>query len=131
MISIHTWEDVARALDSPLDATLKCCLQGHLDRLSEWKGYELADLAVFVIVAACDGLEEAESAAGRPLVSDGRFAFLPELIDRHGAWLEATFILSDDGFGLVLLAEEGPSADPRLMQAFGNAFAHNDSAPSR
>ena len=132
MILIRTWEDLARALDSPLEPTLMHCLQGHHDRLSEWQeDYDLGDLAVFVIVQHGDTLEQAESAFGRPLVNEGHFAFLPELIERHGDWLEASFILSDAGEGLVLLGEQGRAADLRLMQAFRNAFADSDSAPSR
>lgn len=129
MLVIGTWENVARALDAPLKPSLKRCLQAHRDRLSEWQGdYELSALAVFVIVPVGDTLEQVESAFGRPLVSDSHFILQPELIERHGVWLEATFILSDDGYGLVLLAEQGPAADPQLMQAFGNALADNDSA---
>ena len=126
---LQTWDGMARALDSPLDPTLKCCLQGHQDRLSEWEGdYELSALATFVILAAGDTLEQADSALDRPLVNDGHFALLPELIERHGAWLEATFILSDAGEGIVLLIEQGPTTDPRLTAAFRNAVADNDSA---
>lgn len=131
MTVVRTWKEMARALDSPLNPTLMRCLQGHRDRLSEWQeDCDLGDLAVFVIVQAGDTPEQAESAIGRPLVRDSHFTLLPELIERHGAWLEATFLLSDDGFGLVLLAEQGPAADQRLMQAFRNAAAYNDSASS-
>ena len=127
MIVIRTWEDMARALDSPLEPKLMHCLQGHLDRLSEWQeDYDLGDLVVIVIVQAGDALEQAESAICRPLVRDSHFTLLPELIEPHGAWLEATFILSDDGFGLVLLAEQGPAAAPQLMAAFSNAAATLD-----
>ena len=127
MIVIRTWEDMARALDSPLEPTLMHCVQGHRDRLSEWQeDYDLGDLAVFVIVHAGDKPEQAESVFGRPLVRDSHFTLLPELIERHEAWLEATFILSDDGFGLVLLAEQGPAAAPQLMAAFSNAAATLD-----
>ena len=124
MIVIRTWEDMARALDSPLEPSLLCCLQGHRDRLSEWQGdYELSALATFVILAVGDALDQAEAAFGRPLVSDGHFTLLPELIEEHGSWLSATTILSDFGDAAVLLAEQGPGADPRLMRAFSNAAA--------
>ena len=126
MIVIRTAEEMARALDSPLDPELKHCLQAHWDRLSEWQDYELNELAVFLIVQSGDTLEQAEAIFGQALVQNGSFSLLPELIDRHGGWIEATFILSDDGFGLVLLVEQGPAADPRLMAAFSNAAATLD-----
>ena len=49
MIVIRTAEEMARALDSPLEPTLKDRLQAHWDRLSEWDDYELSELAVFLI----------------------------------------------------------------------------------
>ena len=126
MIVIRTAEEMARALDSPIDPELKHCLQAHWDRLSEWQDYELSELAVFLIVQAGDTLEQAEVIIGQTLVQEGCFTIPPELVARRGGWFEATFILSDDGFGLVLLAEQGPAADPRLMAAFSNAAATLD-----
>ena len=117
MIVIRTAEGMARALDSPLDPELKHCLQAHWDRLAEWQDYELSELAIFVVVQAGDTLEQAEAAFGQPLVQDNSFSLLPELIERHGGWFEATFILSDDGFGLVLLVEIAANTDHDLLAA--------------
>ena len=128
MIVIRTAEEMARALDSPLDPALLHRLETHRDRLSGWVDYELSELAVFLIVQEGDSVEQAEATFGQKLVRDETFTLLPELVERHGGWIEATFILSDDGFGLVLLAEKGPGADPELMQAFGNAAADKNRA---
>ena len=117
MIVIRTAEEMARALDSPLDTELKPCLQDHWDRLSEWQDYELSELAVFLIVQAGDTLEQAEAIIGQTLVQDGSFSLLPELVARRGGWIEATFILSDDGFGLVLLIEIADNTDHDLLAA--------------
>ena len=131
MIVIRTAEEMARALDSPFNPTLKQRLQGHWDRLSEWADYELSELAVFLIVQPGDTLEQAETAFGQPLVRDSKFCFLPELIDQHGGWFEVTFILSDDGFGLILLVQIDPHADNELIAACHNAVANIDGAASR
>ena len=131
MIVIRTAEEMARALGSPLDPQLKHCLQTHWDRLSEWHDYELSELAVFLIVETGDTLEQAEAAFGRPLVIDSTFAILPELIDRRGGWIEVTFILSDDGFGLVLLIKVGPAADERLLAACRNASSDIDNTTAQ
>ena len=117
MIVIRTAEAFAHALDSPLDPELKHCLQDHWDRLAEWQDYELSELAIFVVVQAGDTLEQAQAIIGQTLVQDGSFSLLPELIDRRGGWFEATFILSDDGFGLVLLVEIADSTAPDLLAA--------------
>ena len=131
MIVIRTAEEMARALDSSLDPELKHCLQGHWDRLSEWQDYELSELAIFLIVQAGDTLEQAEAAFGGPLVNDSNFVLRPEVIDRHGGWIEMTFILSDDGFGLVLIMAESPEADERLMAAGRNALPGCDEDSQR
>ena len=131
MIVIRTAEEMARALDSPLDPELKHCLQDHWDRLAEWQDYDLSELAVFLIVQAGDTLEQAEAIISQPLVQEGCFTIPPELVARRSGWIEATFILSDDGFGLVLLVQVGPRADARLIAACRNASPHIDSDNSR
>ena len=59
---IRTWEDMGRALDSPLDPSLMRCLQGHRDRLSEFGEYQLNELASFLVVPLGATLEQAEAA---------------------------------------------------------------------
>ena len=117
MIVIRTAEGMARALDSPLDPELKHWLQDHWDRLAEWRDYELSELAVFLIVQAGDSLELAEAIIGQTLVQDEAFVLPPELVARRGGWIEVTFILSDDGFGLVLLVEIAANTDHDLLAA--------------
>ncbi len=131
MIVIRTAEEMARALDSPLDPKLKQRLKGHWDRLSEYEDYELSELAVLVIVQPGDTLEQAEAAFGQPLVRNSRFCYLPELAEQHGSWIECTFILSDDGFGLILLVQVDPNTDSRILAACNNAIAEIDGATSR
>ena len=131
MIVIRTAEEMARALDSPLEPTLKHRLHGHWERLSEWEDYELSELAVFLIIQPGDTLEQAQAAFGQPLVRDSKFLFLPELAEQQSGWIEVTFILSDDGFGLILLVQADPGADNELIAACHNAVADIDGATSR
>ena len=126
MIVIRTAEAFAHALDSPLDPELKHCLQDHWDRLAEWQDYELSELAIFVVVQAGDTLEQAQAIIGQTLVQDGSFSLLPELIDRRGGWIEVTFILSDDGFGLVLQVADSHGADECLLAACRKALPGSD-----
>lgn len=131
MIVIRTAEEMARALDSPLEPTLKQRLQTHWDRLSEWEDYEISELAVFLIAQPGDTLEQAEAAFGQPLVRDSRFCLLPEIVEQHGGWMECTMILSDDGYGLILLVQVDSKTDSRLLVACNNAGADIDGATSR
>lgn len=130
MIVIRTAEEMARALSSPLEPELKHRLQTHFDQLAEWTDFGLGELVVFVIVEEGDTLEHAEAAYGQTLVQDCAFANLPELVENHGGWIEATIILSDDGFGLVLMVQVGPMADSRLIAASRNAreYLHNSNS---
>jgi hypothetical protein len=121
MIVIRTAEDMARALDSPLDPELLNLLQVHRARLAEWQDYDLQDLALFVIVQPPDTLADIEGACSWRLVQVGggaaTFAICPEIIQRHAGWIEVTFILSDDGFGLVLLVSIAEGTNPTLLAA--------------
>lgn len=115
MIVIRTAEDMARALESPLEPDLIECLHGHRDRLSEWSDYDFSDLAMFVIAQPGDTLTDIAAACGWKLVKDGSFTQPVELIARHGGWIEATFILSDDGFGWVLLVSTAATSAHELL----------------
>ena len=128
VIVIRTAEEMAHALASPLEHTLKQRLHGHWERLSEWEDYELSELAVFLIAQPGDTLEQAQATFGQPLVRDSKFCFLPELAEQQGGWIEITFILSDDGFGLILLVQIDPHADNELIAACHNAVANIDGA---
>lgn len=119
MIVIRTAEDMARALDSPLDPDLMQCLQAQRDRLSEWSDYDPSDLAMFVIVQPGDRLTDIDTACGWKLVEDGIFTQPVELFAQHGGWFEVTWILSDDGFGLVLCVSTAAISVPELLAVCG------------
>lgn len=123
MIVIRTAEDMARALDSPLDPELKVLLQSHWGRLSEYDGYALDDLALFIIIQPNDTLTAIDEVAPRPIIGGGAaFAILPEIICEHARWIELVFILSDDGFGLVLLVPKDVVVDPILAAALQDSL---------
>ena len=39
-----------------------------------------------------------------------------EFIDRTDGWFEAVFVISDDGFGHVVLIRDQPDSDPELLE---------------
>ncbi|MDT0507445.1 hypothetical protein [Novosphingobium sp. MMS21-SN21R] len=114
MILIRTTVDMARAIDSPLDPFPKARLQVHAERLAEYDDYPPEELALFVIVQPGDTLASLEQQTRLSFVQNGTLRFLPESLEREGDWLEATMILSDDGFGLVLLVRPEAVTDPEL-----------------
>lgn len=113
---IRTAEDLARALEAPLDPVLHTILECHAGRLSCYPDHAFDELALIVIVHAGERLPEAcpvQVGGG-----GGKFSHFPEFVRCHaGVWLEAVFVLSDDGFGIVLLAQQGEGADPDLIAA--------------
>lgn len=114
MILIRTAEDMARAIDFTLDPFPKASLQGHAKRLAEYDEHLLEELALFVIIQPCDSLESIEQKTGFRFMIDGQLRFQPECIEREGAWVEIVTILSDDGFGMVILAQPESVTDPQL-----------------
>lgn len=113
MLIIDSSEAMARALDQPIDQDLKRLLALRRDQLlnDTGGGCDLRELALFVVVEPGDSLPAIEEAAGYPVVTDGGF----EWVERHERWFEAVTILSDDGFGTVLLVPDEQGVDATLL----------------
>lgn len=114
MIIIRTAEDLARALEAPLDPILHDRLEAQREYLAH---YPFEELALFLITQPGDTLETITAACAYRLVEGDRFTIEAETIDRHGNWLEVLFVLSDDSFGLVLFVPLERSTDPSLLTA--------------
>lgn len=115
MIDIPNTAAFELALALPLDPALKDLLRWRRDQLLTDTGgeYELGELVRFVVAEPNDGIAEIEAAAGYPLITDGAF----EWVQQHGHVFEAATILSDDGFGIVLLVPDVEGVDATLLQA--------------
>jgi hypothetical protein len=127
MLSFTTRAAVEAAVADPaLDPQLRTLLAARALQLEDdtEPGVELGDLAHFHIAQPGDEMAAVNAAIGFPvdanLVDGVRFGdpeFTPswEWIEDHGGWFEAAFVLSDDGFGHVLLVLDRPDIDPRLL----------------
>lgn len=124
MISIRSSADMARALALPLDPDLLELLALRRDQLLEHDGYDLGELAHFLVAEPTDTVTAIEGVMGVPLatnlVDDSKygepgFTANFEYVERHGAWFEAVMVVSDDGFGIVLLVPDRPDIDPALL----------------
>lgn len=114
MIIIRKAEDLARALEAPLDPILHHRLEAQREYLAD---YPIEELALFLIAQPGDTLETITAACSYRLVESARFTIEAEAIDRHGNWLEVLWVLSDDGFGLVLFVPLESDTDPSLLAA--------------
>ena len=134
MLVIRTAEEMARALDSPLDPEVKRVLESQRDMLAEYEGYSLEELAEFVVVRPGDAVREIEVALGMNLIEfDGeqpRFALGAERVEQHSTFFEVLFILSDDGFGVLLFVLRAQGIDPALQAACEHELRILDSMPA-
>lgn len=111
MNTIRTAEELARLLASTSDPELQAILTGHQLRLSAYADFAFEELAIILLAEPCDTLANLLAAGGAGEDT------IPELVIHHQRWLEATFLLSDDGFGLILLVDHTESANAELLTA--------------
>lgn len=86
-------------------------LQERRKQLAEYG--DLEQLGTFIIVQPGDTLQAIEQALGFPIVDDDSPNW--EWIERHGSIFEAPIILTDDGFGHVLIIPDETTTDPHLL----------------
>lgn len=123
---IRTAEAMTRVLDTPLEPELHTILTEHQERLAGYYDFRFEELAEFLIVERGDTLADSEDTYGRRLVEHDMFVMPVELAFRHSTWVEVIFILSDDGFGLVLLVEIGEDTDPSILSACNQALLERE-----
>ena len=120
---IRSWEEMASYLDDIVDHTLAQLLTTRRQQLH---GYgELSELGSFAIVQSGDTLAAIEAALELSIATnfvDGkRFGdpdFMPswESIERYSGWFALTYILTDDGFGHVVIVPDAEGIDPILLE---------------
>lgn len=127
MLSLTTRAAVEAAIaDTSLDPDLCRLLAVRARQLEDdtEPDVELGDLAHFHVVQPDDDTAAVNATLGFPvdvnLVDGVRFGhpdFTPsyEWIEDHGGVWEIAFVLSDDGFGHVLLVPDRPGIDVRLL----------------
>ncbi len=115
MLIITNDNDLQAFLADPPDPNVAALVTAHAERLAD---FELEEIAIFAVCQPDDHVEQLEAASGRPILDEeGNFTLLPEIHDEHEGWHELVFILSDDGFGLVLFIAKHPATDARLLKA--------------
>lgn len=108
---IRTWEQLADWLERPTNPDIAALLKLRRDQLIDCG--DLTEIGTFAIVQSGDPLTAIEIALGVAITVDGTPTW--EWLERHGAIWEAPFILSDDGFGHVLIVPDAEGIDPQLL----------------
>lgn len=124
MLLIRTLEEMADASAVLQDSEVQVLLKAQVERLAEHADFDLSELAMFAIIQPHDTLESIEETLNWSLLDEaGSFITPVELIARQGGWYEVTFILSDDGYGMILYVPIDTTTEPRSLTACERAFA--------
>jgi hypothetical protein len=110
MLIIKDGAGLEDALNSPLDPAIKALLQMRRDQLAS-DGCALAEIANWVIVGPGDSLSTIEATTGFPLEDPSPWEWVLD----HGELYEAPIIVSDDGFGIVLIVPDCEVIVPTLL----------------
>ena len=89
MIALRTAEEVDAFLATQLGRETEPIIRPHLERLADYEFEQIAAIAVG---------EKGETPAALGLDPD-----LYEYCEVHSGWTEQVFIVSDDGFGWIVL----------------------------
>lgn len=118
MLIITNDNELRAFLANPPDPDVAAHVAAHAERLAD---FELEEIAIFAVCQPGDTLDELEQRLERPMLdATGNFILTPEYITEATGWYEVVFILSDDGFGLVLFVAKSAAMDPRLLKACAN-----------
>jgi len=110
MIIITNEDELASA---NLDPPTRALIDGRCRELLSG-GLALGDIVNWIVVAPGDTLADIKTAIGFPIDAAGP----PwEWVEDHGVLYEAPIILSDDGFGVVLVVPDDEGVNAILLAA--------------
>lgn len=105
-------ETIHAFLASPdLDAELHGLIEARVEELAEYDDMELGELVNFIVMEQTDQIDHVEGQLGFSILSNrfdgqpyGTTDFTPSWDDLadHINWFELVYVISDDGFGLVV-----------------------------
>ena len=107
---MHVMRDSASIRGSVTDPTLTPLIARLIEDLADYDR-ELEEMVQVVVVDPGDALSTIDAALG--------FALLDrplDVIEAHSGWFELTYVLSDDGFGIVVYVPVRPGVDARLLE---------------
>ena len=120
------------------DAELAELINTRVNELAEYTD-EIGDLVTFIVIQAGDAIETIDAALGFGILSNrfdripfGAPGFTPswDSLAEHADWFELTYVLSDDGFGIVVYVPR--TAAPELLamcSRYAGLDAHGEVQP--
>lgn len=132
MIEIRDAQAMRRAIDTATDMELRDLLARRFEQLGFVEGYDLGELAHFLVLQPGDTIEALDAALGFSVLTnfvdgtpfgDPTFVSSAEWISDHGGWFEMAYVLTDDGFGWIVFVPKVEGIDARLLSmCFDNAL---------
>lgn len=116
-------KSIEEGAGSCFEPELRKLLAAKVKRLNEYEGYELSEMVNFIVFEECDTVANLDAALGFSVMANrfdgcryGEPGFSPswEAIEEHINWFEMVYVLSDDGFGVVVFVSK--RADPELLK---------------
>lgn len=113
------------------DAELRALVESRFAQVCDGEHHDPDVHGYFVVAEPGDTAEQLEEALGFPVVhdtfgehrfGDPDFAPSAEAIEDHGRFHELTFVIGDDGSGVLLFVPKAAGVDPELL-AMCEAFA--------
>ncbi len=107
------------------DKALRTLILKRIDGLADLlTDFDLAELLHVIVIEACDTALTLEEAIPHRVLTDwadrdwSEAGFAPpwEVCEVHPQWFEITFILADDGFGVVVYVPRKERTDPVLLE---------------
>lgn len=120
MIELRNTLEMEAALRDNIPNTLKDLIAKRMQQLGEDVEGDLSSIVNFIIVQPGDHISVIDKAIGFSLLvnlvdgsrlGDPEFAPSFEWIQDHCDFFELVYILSDDGFGLVVLVQDDPGIE--------------------
>ena len=117
-------DSVQAFLATTPDPELHRLIADRLADLSDYDDMDLGDLVNFIVMEINDPVAVLDAALGFAILSNrfdatpyGTPGFTPswDALTEHPAWFELVYVLSDDGFGLVVLIPKHPGVDAELI----------------
>ncbi len=124
MMEIRDAQAMRRAIDTAADMELRDLLARRFEQLGFVEGYDLGELAHFLVIQPGDTMEALDAALGFSVLTnfvdgipygDPNFVPSTEWIADHGGWYEMVYVLTDDGFGWIVFVPKAEGMDARLL----------------
>lgn len=115
MLSLTDRDAVTAALTDPsLDPALRALIGLRVWQVDTDRSQPLGDVLQVVVVQPGDPPDVIHEAVGFPICWDQAEQPGWEWFNDHGTWLELAYVLTDDGFGLLVFVPDHPGVDHTL-----------------